>query len=513
MSDQYWSYTQLLCLFSGTNLQKRVQEETNKVFGVLGDVSLRTAVSKFGGSSAYFDGVGDCIQFGPASEFTVAANSWTVEGWIKAEAVGCVIINGSQSTFPAGFYLTVDAGLSSLTVAIYNSGGGLVGTAQSPTVNLVPDFVHFAVVRNGTTVTVYLNGVGGSPLSVGTAILTASTYMTVGQLNLANYFRGYLDSLRFTNGIARYTANFTPPTAAFELGPNAYDNDYDKVVLHCHFAGETGGGTFVDQKAHTIENIGSASLTTADSRFGGSAYQGGVVYGRYLKVSHADMNMGAGDFTVEMWFKPVLGNSDPRSMFSFLAADGVTLALAWDRWGSGGQASNTYIMGTSVPLVPNTSTAWYHIAFVRDAGTIRVYLNGGQVGSTTVNVATLNFNGVFHFGGRPGAYSDNGTIDEIRVTKGLCRYKNGSPFSAPTAPFPDFAIQKLSGTVRDPSGTPIARTVRSYRKSDGLLIDSSVSDPTTGAFTLRATDVSEHFVIVHDDVKNALIYDHIIPVV
>jgi hypothetical protein len=73
---------------------------------------------------------------------------------------------------------------------------------------------HVAVTRSGTTITMWFNGV-----SVGT--FTASNTQNV----LANTTRigygqngttvGYFDDYRITKGVARYTANFTPPTASF----------------------------------------------------------------------------------------------------------------------------------------------------------------------------------------------------------------------------------------------------------------------------------------------------------
>lgn len=69
----------------------------------------------------------------------------------------------------------------------------------------------------------------------------------------------------------------------------------------------------------------------------------------------------------------------------------------------------------------------------------------------------------------------------------------------------------ISGHVFDQNGNPISRTVRSYMHSSGRFIDEAVSDPTTGEFQLWSYNASEHYVIVVDPDKNALIYDHVIP--
>ena len=76
---------------------------------------------------------------------------------------------------------------------------------------------HIAAVRSGSTLTLYRNGIS---LASGT---TSQIYQTGSQLNIggspgdAVYLNGYIDDLRITNGYARYTSNFTPPTSAFPV--------------------------------------------------------------------------------------------------------------------------------------------------------------------------------------------------------------------------------------------------------------------------------------------------------
>jgi hypothetical protein len=77
---------------------------------------------------------------------------------------------------------------------------------------------HIAVVRSGSTVTAYLDGV-----SIGTA--TTSATITCGRFCIGNsfqvnnrFFKGYVDELRITPDKAHYTSAFTPPSAAFPNG-------------------------------------------------------------------------------------------------------------------------------------------------------------------------------------------------------------------------------------------------------------------------------------------------------
>ena len=91
------------------------------------------------------------------------------------------------------------------------------GTSQSTHGSLVPSidtWYHVAYVRSSGTTKLYIDGT--EIISVADTTNYTDTNFTVGGWYSNSYLlNGYIDDLRITKGVARYTAAFTPPTAAF----------------------------------------------------------------------------------------------------------------------------------------------------------------------------------------------------------------------------------------------------------------------------------------------------------
>jgi hypothetical protein len=78
---------------------------------------------------------------------------------------------------------------------------------------------HFAACRSGSTLKLFVDGVEEYS-GTDTTDYTSSASFNAGDRQDLDPFGqypldGYIDDLRITKGVARYTANFTPPTAAF----------------------------------------------------------------------------------------------------------------------------------------------------------------------------------------------------------------------------------------------------------------------------------------------------------
>ena len=108
---------------------------------------------------------------------------------------------------------------SSTNGITFTSGTGGSGTdaSQGATSGWVDDtWYHIALVRSGTALKVYRDGT--SLISVTNSIDFDNTgNLFIASADGSGYFTGYMDEIRISKGIARWTANFTPEGSAYEI--------------------------------------------------------------------------------------------------------------------------------------------------------------------------------------------------------------------------------------------------------------------------------------------------------
>lgn len=205
--DPNFSSVAVLLKMDGTTIVD--SSSAARVVNVQGDAQLSSAEVKYGDKSLLCDGSGDgvTITHGTTDGFSANAGDWTVEMWAypTEQRNGHLAIISGPNLDVVGWnaYLSSTGGI----VANNASGAGFSGGSYSLNV-----WQHFAFVRSGSTITVYKDGVSQgtttqTPSSNGTRIAFGFSTPNFGN----HFFKGYLDDIRYTRGVARYTSTFTPP--------------------------------------------------------------------------------------------------------------------------------------------------------------------------------------------------------------------------------------------------------------------------------------------------------------
>jgi hypothetical protein len=185
-------------------------------YETLGNASTTGVIKKYGNSSMSFDGTGDYLVSPFSVNNNLGTGSFTFEAWLYPSSIagirGFYALSGGPGGVPK-FVMHLNAGTPSIHYNGLTGGSDIYTTATSAiTANT---WTHLAFVRNGSTWTWYINGVASGTGSNSTNITftTQPLYVGYGGESYFTEFNGYIDDLRVTNGVARYTANFTPPTS------------------------------------------------------------------------------------------------------------------------------------------------------------------------------------------------------------------------------------------------------------------------------------------------------------
>jgi hypothetical protein len=380
------------------------------------------SISPFGDNWAtYFDGAGDYLQWS-GSGTDLSSNDFTVEGWFFFNA-----------GFSGAFSLSCTAGNDYAGLTFANSNAIYYSTTGS---NWTGNFninrgtsgdnewVHIAIVKNGSVLTSFINGTYGAEKTGVGALATNSSQNLLGVKSdgLTGGMSGYVSNFRVVIGTALYTSNFTPSSEPF----SAITNTSALISKSNYFKDEssndfslTVSGT---PKVTSFSPFASSRAITLAAN-GGSAYLDG--FSDYIaSESSADLGFGTGDWTIECWIYPTGTNSGMR-IWNMPQGDNADINV-----GSTGTLNyyNGSVSTTSAAGIVN-QYQWTHIAMVRSSGTVRGYANGVQVlsQSTTPNTTARNI----YIGGNVDQ-EFLGYISNFRVVKGTAVYT--SSFTPPTAP-------------------------------------------------------------------------------
>lgn len=236
-SDPYFNNVELLLHMNGANGSTTFTDSSKNNFAVTvnANAQISTAQSKYGGSSAYFDGNEDYLDISNLPS-DYLSQDFTIEAWVWVDSSkinSCLFNTFPHNSFGVSLNRENTGGRTSFGIG---DGVDWYGAINSDTPLSFNTWQHIAFVRSNNTITLYENGIARAstnfvPSGFGTSCRIGSITWVYG-LNDEGY-KGYMQDFRITKGIARYTSNFVPQNKEF------YDG---KIIKNISIKKQNAGG-------------------------------------------------------------------------------------------------------------------------------------------------------------------------------------------------------------------------------------------------------------------------------
>jgi len=223
------AYTVSLLHFDGANNSTTFTDESGKTWTASGNAKIVTAQSVYGGACGSFDGTNSYISSPDSADWQLDGgsnnNEWTVDFRIRYDTDPGTGYKGIISQWQnASNYWNIFLLSNSIYLYFYVSGSNTLAIINSFN-PADATWYHVAIVKQGTTgYKMFVDGtqIGSTQTDTDTMPNIAGN-LEVGRIvdsaSNAYYHKGWLDELRISKGIARWTANFTPPDRAYGLKP------------------------------------------------------------------------------------------------------------------------------------------------------------------------------------------------------------------------------------------------------------------------------------------------------
>jgi len=422
-------------------------EKTGKTITVNGNAvaneltpGLLTNVVKSGGSSAItgsveFDGTGDYLNIPYNSDLWFSDQNWTIECWVHPNTF---------ANYGAIWEHGYGAGSTIRSIVIYiNQTDGLLRIAQSPDgstnydtslgVSLsINSWHHLAVVRNGSTVTAYLNGIAGTSVTAYDLYnsTTRSHFIGAqGDLNATVMYNGFLSNFRILKGTALYTSDFIPPTRKLTKLPGT-------VLLCCQDSNDPtteATGKIITGYGDLVQVGISTNLADSGSYTDGSTGSGVATF-----VNNVGIITGTDSSNRGILYKTVSVIQGNKYEFSFRSTDASTNGKAGVDSNDGtndvlDDVTNTpdlvYFSGSTVPNL-DTTTGLFRQTFTATTNEAVLYFQ--EIGAGTLQVTDITLTAI---DGRKGSdFTPSVGSDDSVEFAGPITINTENYFYLPTGP-------------------------------------------------------------------------------
>jgi len=183
------------------------------VLETVGNAQVDTTTVKYGTGALEVNGVSGYLTAPDSVKYDFGTGDFTFECWLYATAT-----NGEGTLFSVavsnGINIFVNKS-SQFGIGKIATSSGLINFGSAPALN---QWNHVAVSRSSGTTYGFINGtISGSSADTNNYVDGGLASIGIIPTSTGNNIQGYIDDLRITKGVARYTTNFTPPEAALPV--------------------------------------------------------------------------------------------------------------------------------------------------------------------------------------------------------------------------------------------------------------------------------------------------------
>ena len=230
----YDSYDVLLIHFNGTDAATSYTAESGQTVTFAGTAQLDTDQKEFGASSLLLDGNSDYVTVPDATTWDFGTGNFTIDFWVRFNSkTGAQYFISQYADASNYWYVGKDA--SDKLIMRFRNGGSDKGFYITTSAVTLSNSVwyHFTFERVTTSAKIFVNGTSQA-LTETTAfstndVGTLAAVLKIGDCATLGYVNGWIDEVRISKGIARWTANFTSPTVAYS---EIYDLPFDLLTQH-----------------------------------------------------------------------------------------------------------------------------------------------------------------------------------------------------------------------------------------------------------------------------------------